>query len=139
MNNESQYEEVIRRNKKEAESLLSDKVATENLLIAAKEKTRDIALDELVDNILLLCQLVSDWIKGKYVRIPIATIVTGIAAVLYFVSPMDLIPDFIPVIGMVDDLAIVSFVLKGMQRDLEEYRRWRCGVNTNNSVYDVQV
>jgi uncharacterized membrane protein YkvA (DUF1232 family) len=48
-------------------------------------------------------------------------------AIVYFISPIDLIPDFIPVGGMLDDVALAAYVLNGLLNDVEPevlYRHW---------------
>jgi uncharacterized membrane protein YkvA (DUF1232 family) len=45
------------------------------------------------------------------------------AAVAYVIMPLDLIPDFIPVIGLGDDATVIAFVLSSMESMLEDYRR----------------
>ena len=47
-----------------------------------------------------------------------------IAGVIYFVSPIDAIPDFIPVIGFMDDAFVISLVMRGVRKDVENFREW---------------
>jgi uncharacterized membrane protein YkvA (DUF1232 family) len=46
-------------------------------------------------------------------------------ALLYVLTPLDLIPDFIPLAGFVDDAAVFAFVLTFAQGDLVRYREWK--------------
>ncbi|WP_244237761.1 YkvA family protein [Corallococcus llansteffanensis] len=46
----------------------------------------------------------------------------GLLAVLYFVSPVDAIPDFIPVLGWLDDLGVLSAAALFMVREVQRYR-----------------
>ncbi|RWP65507.1 YkvA family protein [Mesorhizobium sp.] len=65
-------------------------------LEAAKRWARDIKLD-----------VVALWLAARDPRVPwFAKFVAGIVAA-YALSPIDLIPDFIPVLGYIDDLIIV--------------------------------
>ena len=48
----------------------------------------------------------------------------AVGAVVYFVSLIDLIPDFIVGVGLVDDVAVIGWVLKSIKKDLEEFREW---------------
>jgi uncharacterized membrane protein YkvA (DUF1232 family) len=63
--------------------------------------------------------------SGAYREIPYGSIVAAVAAILYFVSPIDFIPDFIPVVGLVDDVFVIGFVLKKIHSDLEKYEKWK--------------
>jgi uncharacterized membrane protein YkvA (DUF1232 family) len=64
------------------------------------------------------------WSSGAYRQAPVRTLVLGIAAILYFVSPIDAISDFIPLLGLVDDVTVLAMVLSAIQHDLEAFRRW---------------
>jgi uncharacterized membrane protein YkvA (DUF1232 family) len=78
------------------------------------------ALDELET----LLRVIRAYAKGDYRELPTKTMIAAVAAVVYFVSPADLIPDPIPVIGYVDDVAVLFFVVKAISADLEKFRRW---------------
>lgn len=73
----------------------------------------------------LLFELVNDYRKGVYREIPWASIAAIVAALLYVLSPIDLIPDFIPGFGLVDDAAVVTLCLKAIIGDLQAYKRWK--------------
>jgi uncharacterized membrane protein YkvA (DUF1232 family) len=82
-------------------------------------------LDNLISNLRILFMLVQDWINGNYKEIPSGSIVVIVAAILYFFSPIDLIPDFIPVVGYFDDALVVSFAIKQIKSDIEKYKEWK--------------
>ena len=44
---------------------------------------------------------------------------------LYVLTPLDVIPDFIPIAGFIDDAAVIAVVLKLSGGDLARYRAWR--------------
>ena len=69
--------------------------------------------------------LLKDRITGKYTETPWSTIAALTGALLYVLSPFDLIPDFIPVAGFLDDAAVFAFVLAMAKDDLACYREWR--------------
>jgi uncharacterized membrane protein YkvA (DUF1232 family) len=72
-----------------------------------------------------LIRLVRASLSGRYAG-PVGTITMAVAALIYFVTPFDLIPDGIPVLGFVDDAAVVSVVvaanLETIHRFLEQER-----------------
>ncbi|RKH63001.1 YkvA family protein [Corallococcus aberystwythensis] len=71
-----------------------------------------------------------------YVRDPkVATWrkLSGLLAVLYFVSPVDAIPDFIPLIGWLDDLGVVSAAAFFMVREVQ---RWRPSAPSGEPAFD---
>lgn len=55
----------------------------------------------------LRTRLVVLWLCSKHPRMPFAAKLIAVALVAYAVSPIDLIPDFIPVLGYLDDLLIL--------------------------------
>lgn len=112
--------------KRKAELVVKDKKATTDLLNKAIRHAQEVpGLGPYVADIPLLCNMIYDYVKGLYREIPIGTIIGCTAALLYFVSPIDLIPDFIPVVGQVDDVAVLAYVLKAVHNDLQEYGKWK--------------
>ncbi len=72
----------------------------------------------------LLVRLVKAWKEGLYPGLSIRTLASLAVAVLYVVSPVDFVPDFIPGIGFLDDAAVVALVLHSMAQDLAAFRTW---------------
>jgi uncharacterized membrane protein YkvA (DUF1232 family) len=56
--------------------------------------------------------------------VPTATVLLVIAAVLYFVVPVDLIPDVLVGVGLVDDVAVIGWVTRRIRGELDAFRRW---------------
>jgi uncharacterized membrane protein YkvA (DUF1232 family) len=71
----------------------------------------------------LLVAMLRDYVAGNYREIPFGSIAAIAAAILYFISPVDAIPDFIPGIGYVDDAAVLMLCLKMVNKDIENYLR----------------
>lgn len=127
-------ESQINRKKVEAEVILDDEDRTNDFLDEAEEKasrtsgksffSRKMTVKEFVNYIKLFTSLVRSYVKKEYREIPFGTIVAIVAALAYFVSPIDILPDFIPGIGYIDDAAIVAFCFMNVKADLDHYRRW---------------
>lgn len=71
-----------------------------------------------------LLRLVQAWARGEYRAIPWRSLLYGVAALVYFVNPADLIPDVVVGLGLVDDVAVVAAVARMLQSDLERFRLW---------------
>lgn len=69
--------------------------------------------------------LLKDWMAGRYPVIPWTVIATLVGALLYVLSPLDLIPDFIPVVGFTDDAGVFAVALSFAGADLAKYREWK--------------
>jgi len=72
----------------------------------------------------LLARLLKAWKRGSYRGLSMRTIVSLAAALLYIVSPIDLMPDFIPGIGLIDDAAVLALLLYSIAQDLAAFRVW---------------
>jgi uncharacterized membrane protein YkvA (DUF1232 family) len=71
-----------------------------------------------------MIRLVRAWIKGEYKDVPWETIVWIIGAIIYFVNPFDLIPDFIPGVGYLDDAVVIGLAIASFSFDIENFREW---------------
>lgn len=74
-----------------------------------------------------MMRLVKAWTSGSYKDVPVQTIVLAVAAVAYFVSPIDAIPDFIPVAGFLDDVTVIGLVISSIRGDVAQFRKWEGG------------
>jgi uncharacterized membrane protein YkvA (DUF1232 family) len=97
-------------------------VAKEAEKIAAKMRSGP--MSKLVDQLKALLRLVRAYATGEYKHVSWESMVLVVAAIAYVVSPLDLIPDFIPVVGYLDDAAVVGFVLKIVREELDEFIAW---------------
>ncbi len=73
----------------------------------------------------LMIAMVKDVKRGAYPNVPWFTIATVVMTLLYVLNPLDIIPDFIPGIGYVDDLAILSIGMGWIESDLHRYLDWK--------------
>lgn len=118
------FEDLKTKFGKKAKEYANDKKKTQELVDEAMKKAKKKGpLEEIWDNIQLLFRLVKDWSTGRYTQIPLGSIIAIIIGLLYFVSPIDLIPDFLPG-GLVDDALVLSLIIKQINSDLEQYKEW---------------
>lgn len=82
-------------------------------------------LERFSPDITLFISLAKDYYQGNYRSIPYKSISAGIIGLLYILNPIDIIPDFIPVIGYIDDVLILTFCLKMVEKDLQKYQKWQ--------------
>jgi uncharacterized membrane protein YkvA (DUF1232 family) len=76
------------------------------------------------DSLIALVRMMRAWIKGDYKNISKKSIVAVVAALIYFINPLDLIPDFIPIIGQLDDVFILSYMIKSLNKEIERFMAW---------------
>ena len=79
----------------------------------------------LLSDLRLLLLLIGDYAAGRYRNISPLSGVVFILAVAYVLIPTDLINDFIPGLGQLDDAAIFLACLYFLEKDLYRYRDWR--------------
>ena len=82
-------------------------------------------LGTFVEELILALRLTSDYVTGRYRKIPYWAITAIAFMFLYIVNPMDLIPDFIIGLGQLDDLAVVSMCLILVRQEIHVYKAWR--------------
>ncbi len=87
-------------------------------------------LRKYLDEIKTYFQMLGDIFTGNYKKVPIGTIAVIIGTMLYVLSPVDLIPDFLPG-GFVDDAGIVALCVSFVRRDVDEYRKFKSSPETN--------
>lgn len=93
---------------------------------AIEERFRgDGPLGRLMEDGRLLLSLVQDARHGRYRAVPVWTLSAAAFALLYVLNPFDLVPDVLPVVGLLDDAAVVSACLSLVEQDLRDYRTWR--------------
>jgi len=114
------------RFQREAEAVARDPERVRSLVQRSFDKIAKYRseIGEIGAELPILLRLARSWASGEYRRVPLKAIVMIIAAALYFINPLDLIPDFLPVIGYVDDAAVVGYVLRTLRRELDTYRDW---------------
>ena len=82
-------------------------------------------LGETFSDLILLASLLRDWVTGRYRTVPWGTLLTITGALVYFLMPLDAIPDPIVALGLMDDVAVISRTLKLTRTDLDRYQQWR--------------
>lgn len=126
-NNLKKVENSFKNSKEEAEKLINDKEKTNKKLDEAFKKAtaNKGKLEEVWNYLQLFFSISRDYINGNYREVPKGSIVAIIGALIYFLCPIDIIPDFIPVIGYVDDIFVLGLVFNQVKSDLDEYEIWK--------------
>jgi uncharacterized membrane protein YkvA (DUF1232 family) len=74
--------------------------------------------------LMAMIRLIRAFHRGEYRDITPRNLLVVVAALLYFVSPFDVIPDSVPVFGHIDDSFVLSLALKSVQADLDTFMAW---------------
>lgn len=89
----------------------------------AEEKSSN--LGKQFESFKLTWSLLQDYWAGEYRNVPWKLLASIGFAVTYLVSPLDIIPDFLPIIGFVDDAAVFALVVSSFQSELDTYKEWK--------------
>lgn len=82
-------------------------------------------LGEAAGQLKLLAAMLLDWASGRYRQVPWATLLTITGALVYFLMPLDAIPDPIIGLGLLDDMGVLAKSWQFARQDIENYREWR--------------
>ena len=58
---------------------------------------------------------------------------------VYLISPLDIIPDWLPVIGVFDDLALLAFAIPMLIAEAEKFVQWEASQKTDSNVIDAEI
>ena len=118
---------AFRRAALDAESYARDPNRMRQLVADAVGKINVIPRGPFADTwgyLMAMIRLLRDYHRAEYRDISETNLRTIIAAILYFVSPFDVIPDWVPVLGHIDDAFVISLALKSVRADLDTFMAW---------------
>jgi len=69
-------------------------------------------------------RMARETLAGRYRTAPRRSLVAGLAAIVYLVNPLDLLPDLMPLLGWLDDAAVLAWVARAIRRDLDAFTAW---------------
>jgi len=112
--------------KRRAEEYVQDPVKLFRLLEQASKKAQDNTgpLSVIWKYILLFIRILHSCADGSYTKIPWQSLILLAASMLYFVMPIDVISEFIPVLGLMDDVALLSWTIHAIKTDIDEFVIW---------------
>ncbi len=85
---------------------------------------KDVNAISAKERFFVLGRLIKAYALGHYREVPWKTILLIVAAVIYFVNPLDLIPDLVPLTGLTDDFAILLWVYNTVSNEIDKFLRW---------------
>lgn len=125
MSKESSIKEYISKAKK----IINDDEKLKKLIEDVLKKLKEISSDKktsakLNDSLRLFIRIINAYTSKEYTYVPWKTICLIVAGLIYFIYPVDLIPDFIPVSGLIDDIAIIAWIYESIQDDIDNFLEW---------------
>ena len=118
---------AFRRATADAESYIRDSKRLRKLVEDAVGKINIIPRGPFTDTwpyLMSMIRVIREYDRGEYRDISSPKLLIIVAAIIYFVSPFDVIPDWIPVLGHIDDAFVVGLALKSVRGDLDTFMAW---------------
>lgn len=111
---------------RQAQALLAEPQAARSLAERAGRRAERLKgrLGKQFAEVQAFVRLVLAWVRGDYREVSVSTLLAVLGALVYFLMPLDAMPDFILAFGLLDDLAIITKVVELCRRDLSAFRRW---------------
>ena len=112
-----------------AEGYIRQPTRLKKLLTDAYQKASDkndvgTLAHEAWETLQTMFRLIKASMSGEYTGVPGTTVAAAIAVLVYFLSPIDLIPDFIPVLGLLDDVALVAWFSTTLKGEMDKFHEW---------------
>ena len=115
--------------KSRASAVLGNREKLEEVLTASKTRLGEMNIDnsklsKLGHNLRIFLKMIQAYANGTYREAPWKSMVAIVAGILYFLMPIDLIPDFIPITGFIDDFTVIMLVTNAFKQDIEQFEEW---------------
>ena len=122
----SQAKELLEGGIAQAEELIKEPSKVDEMLIRLEDKLREVpAIGETLADLPLMISMIKAYITGAYTEVSPKVIACLAGAFVYLIRRQDLIPDEMPVIGVADDIAVITLAMKICEPELNEFREWR--------------
>ncbi len=123
-----QAQEVLNREVEEAQEIISNPSKVDEILVQLEEKLKAVpVIGSTLSNLPLMIAMIKAWIKKEYTVVSPKVIALLVGAILYLIKKKDLISDSIPIVGHIDDLAVMGLALKLSENELKAFAEWRAG------------
>ena len=132
---------AFKRAREAAESYAQNNQALRKLSEQATRKAaklKDGPLREVWDYLQAYMRLLKAYANGEYRTIPWQSLLLIIATVLYFLAPLDAVPDFLLGFGYVDDIGLIAWSLKSLKHDVDAFLDWERG-RINEAGHIIQA
>lgn len=127
----TQYQEhsKFKSAKARAERILRNPEKLKNLIAMVLDKLNNmdqnkLAVGDFFRRVKVFIRMIKAYIKGEYREIPWKMVVMLVAGLVYFVMPLDILPDFIPVTGFLDDITVILWIFNNFRKEIDAFELW---------------
>jgi len=129
MNKEKSLKDYLSK----AKIIINDDQKLKKLIDDVLKKLKKISSDKKInaklnDSLRLFIRIINAYTSKEYTYVPWKTICLLVAGLIYFIYPIDLIPDFIPIAGIIDDVALIAWIYESIKEDIDNFLKWEKNV-----------
>ena len=118
--------EVLSSGVSQAQEMLKDTSKIDKLLEDLEVKLQEVpTIGATLADLPLMISMIKSYISKEYEVVSPKVIALMVSSLIYVAKGRDLIKDSIPVLGQLDDIAIVAVALKLNEPELQAYKEWR--------------
>ncbi|MBQ1386153.1 MAG: DUF1232 domain-containing protein [Erysipelotrichales bacterium] len=129
--NLDKVKEALENGTEQAAALLKDNETINNVMTKATEKIKQVpGLYAVVEDIPVMASMIKSYITKEYSAVSPKVVALLVSAFLYLVRKKDLVSDNIPVIGLLDDVAVMALAVKLSSPELKAYKAWKEDLKT---------
>jgi|GEM_PF-212853 len=122
-------------NKGEAKALVQFPEKLDQICDTAEQLINNLPVDiPVLKKIPLFVSLVGNYASGRYTDVSVASVIAIVAALLYFISPVDILPDTLPVVGHIDEAFVVEMVTKAVGNELKKFEEWKNSAHPTDNL-----
>ena len=123
--------EVLDAGINQAQELIQDPSKINDVLDQVQEKIKDIpVVGTDLANIPTMISMVKSYVTKEYTEVSPKVVAALVSALLYVLKGRDLIPDAIPILGQVDDVAVIAVAMKLIAPEIEAFKQWQAAKET---------
>ena len=120
---------ILGKMKARTQKIVQDHAELKKLLDKTHKKLEeaqedDSLMQKMSDYLKMVTRMITNYLNGSYNHTPWQTILMLVAGLLYFITPLDAIPDFIPIAGLLDDATVLLWLGRCFCDDLAQYKKW---------------
>ena len=125
MNKDNSIKDYISK----AKTIIKDDKKLKKLIDDVLSKLKELSNDEITktklnNSLRVFIRIINAYSSKEYTYVPWKTICLIVAGLIYFIYPVDLIPDFIPVTGLIDDVAFIAWIYDSIKEDIDKFLEW---------------
>lgn len=127
-----QAQEWLNVSSAEAQEVIEVPSKVDEILMQLEAKLKEVPMiGNTLSDLPLTIAMVKAWVEKEYTEVSPKVIVCLVGAFIYLVKKVDLIPDYIPIVGIADDLAVLGLAMKICEPELKAFSEWRAAKLAN--------